>query len=514
MSFFCFCFTDRTPIEEDDDDDDDDDDFNDFKSAPGPSKMTSSSSLGAFPSIAPPRGVMKSAITAASKQGRFATSGMRSLDSPLDRKSRSSYSSEEQQKIDLFQMDFEKVFPKVGKKCSTSNEFGSFQSVTASVSPTVQEDEEFGDFAQFKHSASESDLMGMQPANGDKYAVFRDLLGGDDTATPELETQQKSTEVTEGDEFDDFKKAEPAKEESSTGGGSDSMAFLKEATQAPTSFTANFQDAYPNSAPQASLFGPSPSLPTINLSPSLPEEEDGFADFKQAMPMPSSTSDALNLKSDSVSTSSSEDKYNVLRGLGSLDDPGPPEDDFGDFKTTQHITTDSVSAFGIKSIEENVLGEMKKPVSASDLYGMEFDALGSVNSATEPMAMLNLEDAPENERGDALDTLTTAPVDHSFPPAAPNSFQSMQNSGIAKLDSIDRLDLKTFELDLSLGNLGEMESKDRGDSFGEFSSAPADMTSPVENGNLYKGRDTNLWVPISMKTIKQTNSFIGNSFAK
>ncbi|XP_022102146.1 synergin gamma-like isoform X2 [Acanthaster planci] len=467
--------SDRTPGE------DEEDDFHDFKSAPKPAKTPSSTPFTSFPSIAPPKSDSSSRLSsvssAASKQSKFATSGMHSFDSVSHRKG-AVLSKGDQHKIDLFHMDFEKVFPKVGRKMASTDDFGSFQTGPSGMGGAVKakEDEEFGDFTHFKHSASESDLMGMQPTEVDKYAVFREL-----TVTEPQSTDTK-TAMT-GDDFDDFKQAEPPKETAPIT-SSDSLTDFRETSQPAPEFTANFEGAYPSMkpTPPTTVFEPSPALPKINLSPSLPEE-DGFADFKQAMPPPLTCSsanqrgDAFSLKADSVSTSSSEDKYSVFKVLGGADDREPPDNDFGDFQTNPPpVVMDSLSVgqFGSKPDDEN-RGNLQKPVSASDLYGMEFDALGSVNNGS--VAMLNLEDAGDYEPSDEIEVTPTEPPFSTYP----NSFQSSQNSKLSKIESIDRLDLKTLDLDLTLGRSVEMNSKDRADSFGDFSSAPMDVTMPVEN---------------------------------
>lgn len=514
-------FLDRTPIDEDEEEDDVEEQFADFKSA-----SSSSTDFTGFriegpdadgfvfekvkkvvkspeeyekskntPSIPPPNrrsavddfDMLKSSPTGRHKpkMSKFASFDsaipppLRSLGKFAKPPTASATSTAVTNEFSDFQQggDARPAFQNSPKKSVSVTDFTAFQSgknaTPASSSAASGPQPGFADFSQFKHSASESDLMGMAPGQDDKYAALRSLTTVESsTSQPEFGVGLSATpEELDDDDFEDFQQAT--------------------VPPAPTINRVIVDDDDYHGA----LGG------LIQSDPDPEPLEDSFAEFQQAGPVvpvdlfgslsataPSTLESNMDLFSKPVATSNMMGNIGGLKPMvgGStilpmnpqpwldnipLDREPPPDDDFGDFQTTDEPMKTNPDSLSVgKSDDSGSLNDFKK-ASASDLYGMEFDAFGSTADDDGSRPALNLDD------------LGTPDEPPPMEPDPETLFNSHTSGKLPKVNNIASVDFTTLDLDLGSSNRGGKE--DRSDSFGAFNSAPVMTSMDLNNQSEY-----------------------------
>ena len=377
------------------------------------------------------------------------------------------------------------VFQDSPKKSVSMHDFTSYQASKAQgafapqAGGTAANQDGFADFSQFKHSASESDLMGMTPGQDDKYAALRDLTLTSSASQPEFGIGLAATpEELDEDEFEDFQQAEPIAS-TNTGAGADqsklappigmSAAFNLDMNIPPPSSSslddsfADFQQADISSG-GSGLYGFVSSDSNVTITPASNAEILSNPVGVGA----SSTMKPTSLLGPGLLPATNQPPSSSWLDNVPLDREPPADDDFGDFQTTSEpfkSTPDTLSVG--KSDDSGSLNDFKKG-SASDLYGMEFDSFGPITDEDTHTPALNLDDQATPDEA-------PKPIDPAM------AFSSHSSGKLPKVSDIASLDLTTLDLDLGNGSTGESKGN-RADSFGDFSSAP--VMSPMDSNNL------------------------------
>ncbi|XP_071486796.1 synergin gamma-like [Diadema antillarum] len=524
--------SDHTPTEGDDEDES----FDDFKSAPsdsmhrdldlipqpiptlpGPGQKASSSvSAGAahIPALVPPRektGGIFAAIPPPPQGTKGGSVAVRA------------FGSEEQLRADN---DF--------------GDFGDFKAAGSDSKTSLSSAAKPGSILgsqPFKHSASESNLQGMQSKTAnDRYAALRDL-GVSLFDTEPVALPPPAVGGTDDDEFADFQQAGGTLPGIPVASAGEAASFTSPANQAALfeSFSARDQPQQPSqgfaafSPPRESSDWAEAAKKDKDQKASSPHEEEFEGFFSSRSKDGGSGRDTKNNAEESSDTF---EKYSSLAGLHAFvtDKPDPviPSQDssFGDFQTG----TTKAPLQKPSTILPGVGVVAQPTTSSTDFFRLTPPPMTSPSPSSE--------EAPEDDRFNALRDLSvvdpfeqvgSATQQGSMDGTGSDFYQTHFETidptpkGVSKqglslgdgmnadslqskthkleltldtpvsttnkafpIGSINELDLKNFDLKLTIDSKskeGADEPRERGDSFGDFTAAPSTEPPPLSKGN-------------------------------
>lgn len=411
------------------------------------------------------------------------------------------------------------------------DDFGDFGDFKAADFPSggvsQKKGEVFGSFAghQFKHSASESNLQGMHKSSvDDRYAALRDI-GGSLFDPVTLDMPVSGTSVKDDDnEYADFQQAgavpsiaplAPQGESTipSSQGLFDPLSTGSQLQQPNHSFAAFSPPKEGSDWAEAAKLGKVPRA-------SSPQEEEFEGFFS------SRTNEAAGIKNNSRPPSDSFDKYSSLSGLHSFvtdkNDDEVEKTLFGEFQTSTakpHTSSTSLSvsepakkvstapsSSGVTLFRltpppmtssspssEDAPGEDRFSVlrdlsavdpfeevgsppgidgTGADYYDTQFDTMDpAVKAPPKPGLDLDVFTSGNTSKANRLELTLDTP--------------STATSKTFPIGSISELDLKNYDLNLSVDSSivnskgGPDDSRDRGDSFGDFASATSVPEEPA-----------------------------------
>ena len=405
------------------------------------------------------------------------------------------------------------------------SDFGEFRAAGSRSKASEKKSDDWGAFTgpQFKHSASEPNIQGMKTNDADdRYAALRDVGGSLFDPAP-LAFDKPAVEPVD-DDFADFQQAGPVPSITPLAPAVDKKSIPAPANQGSLfdSVSSGLQLKQPE--PAFAAFSPPKESsdwaqaakqdkdPKVQNPPE--EEFEGF--------FSSRTSDTSSISSKKeIIDPDPYDQYASLAGLHSFvrDDPEEADDSFGDFQVGDtKPQTQSITVPAAKPVI--------KPAKASTNTGVNLFRMTPPPMSSSPPSS---EESPEDDRFQVLRDLSTVdpfedihhdpdvdgtgadfyetqfePIDDvTKVPSKPaldldDTSQGTPQTLELNLDtpsttnkpfsigSINQLDLKNYDLNLSVDSSiskgGTSDSRDRKDSFGDFTSAKNSEPAPPPTG--------------------------------